>query len=239
MNKLFSFCAVAFSVLPLVCIGQTPEGDAPEAQPAVERPAPNNERGMARRGFQGAPNREDRTPGAEGNRRFPGPGPRPMLKFETFDINNDGVIDKEEFKKLQETVMRPPMPPRDGDRPRFDGDRPDGDRPRFDGDRPDGDRPRFDGDRPDGNRPGPKDRPNPNNLFKQLDANQDGVISFEEIPEENARLQELFKRLDVNKDNKVVKSEWKMPSPREGRSNRGEASRRNGSDRESNRSANE
>lgn len=210
MKKLFSFCAAALSFLPLVCIAQTPEIDAPEAQSAAERPAPNHERGMERRGYQGAPHREDRTPGAEGNRHFPGPGPRPMIKFETFDSNNDGVIDKEEFKKLQETVMRPPMPPRDGDRPRFDGDR-----------------------------PGPKDRPNPNHLFVELDANQDGVVSFEEIPEENTRLQELFKRLDVNKDNKVEKSEWKMPSPREGRSNRGDASRRKGSDRESYRSANE
>ncbi|MCL1996074.1 MAG: translation initiation factor IF-2, partial [Defluviitaleaceae bacterium] len=54
-------------------------------------------------------------------------------------------------------------PPRqDGDRPRYQGDRPprqDGDRPRYQGDRPprqDGDRPRYQGDRPprqDGDRP--------------------------------------------------------------------------------------
>ena len=247
MKKLLTVCVAAFLGLPIVCLAQAPESNlnGDDSRPAVDRPRDRDPGDrFDSRDFRGPQGRRDMAPPREGDRRFPGPGPRPELKFDMFDANQDGVIDKEEFKKLQEMFMRPPMPPREGqpwgdrgpkdrgpkengprgDRPQFDGDRPqfDGDRPQFDGNRPqfDGDRPQFDGDRPAGDRPA-GDRPNPNNFFKRLDVNQNGVIEKEEIPPRNERFLELFEKLDVNKDGKVESSEWKALQSREGRPGRG------------------
>jgi len=66
-----------------------------------------------------------------------------------------------------------------------------------------------DGKRPDGPRAEARpERPNPEAMFNRLDANHDGVITQNEIPEGMPeRLKHLLLQADKNHDGKITKAE--------------------------------
>ena len=67
---------------------------------------------------------------------------------------------------------------------------------------------------------GPKrERPNPEVIFKKLDANNDGSISLEEFKagpraqKDPAKAEEIFKKIDADGDGKVTLEEFKAHRP--------------------------
>lgn len=68
------------------------------------------------------------------------------------------------------------------------------------------------GERPPGAAAGRPEAGRPNPFFLLFDANQDGVISTEEV----AKASEVLKKLDQNRDGKITPEEFR-PKAREGR----------------------
>lgn len=82
-------------------------------------------------------------------------------------------------------------------------------------------------DKPPGPPPGPggpggRERPNPEAMFKKLDANADSSISLEEFKasprgqKDPARAEEAFKKMDKDSDGKVSLEEFKSGRPQRG-----------------------
>ncbi|MEO7319229.1 MAG: EF-hand domain-containing protein, partial [Chthoniobacteraceae bacterium] len=70
--------------------------------------------------------------------------------------------------------------------------------------------------------PGGRERPNPEEAFKKLDANSDNSLSLEEFKanprfqKEPARADEAFKKMDKDSDGKVSLEEFKTGRPQRG-----------------------
>jgi len=78
----------------------------------------------------------------------------------------------------------------------------------------------FAQDKPAGPPPGEhKPRPTPEDFFKKLDTNNDGVLSLEEFKagplgkKDPAKAEEIFKKLDTNNDGKLTLEEFKAGRP--------------------------
>lgn len=83
----------------------------------------------------------------------------------------------------------------------------------------------FGQDQPDGPQKGPRgpggpgQRPNPEEMFKKLDTNNDGTVSLDEFKaspigqKDAAKAEELFKKLDANADGGVTLEELKTNRP--------------------------
>ena len=109
----------------------------------------------------------------------------------TSDKNSDGKLSKEEFlagveaRRAQGREGRPGGPAGRGGEGRGPGDR-----------------------GPEGR--GPGDRPNPEEMFKKLDANSDGKVELSEVPEEGrGRFERMLEHADENKDKSIDAEEWK------------------------------
>ena len=67
--------------------------------------------------------------------------------------------------------------------------------------------------------PGGRERPNPGEAFKKLDANSDGSVSLEEFKagpraqKDPARAEEIFKKMDKDSDGKLTLEEFKAGRP--------------------------
>ncbi len=70
--------------------------------------------------------------------------------------------------------------------------------------------------------PGGREKPNPEEMFKKLDANSDASISLEEFKnsprgqKDAARAEEAFKKMDKDSDGKVTVEEFKTGRPQRG-----------------------
>ena len=162
-------------------------------------------------------------------------------RFAKVDANGDGVIDESEIKAAAEKVReaggrrgegamrrgegpegqtggfrRPPGT--EGGTPPPQGERPAGRRPE-EGARPEGKRPEGagpEGRRPEGGAGGPGGMlGNPEELFKHMDKNGDGVVDAAEFREASSQeLDNRFKRLDQNGDGKITLEEFKTGTER-------------------------
>jgi len=70
--------------------------------------------------------------------------------------------------------------------------------------------------------PGGRERPNPEEAFKKLDANSDKSVSLEEFKagprgqRDPARAEEVFKKMDKDSDGKLTLEEFKAARPPRG-----------------------
>jgi Ca2+-binding EF-hand superfamily protein len=245
--------AAAFAMAEL----RAAEQDKPEREPnaadspeARERdPAPESARGQGERrprdGAQGDRGPRDRGPrgGAQGERgpqdRGPGRGfdPWRFPLMAALDVDRDGRLSAKEIenaavalKKLDKNEDGTLTP--DELRPKFGGPGgPDG--PGGIGG-PGRGGPGFGGPRPDRDRPGRPEaggRPQGQDMVERLmrmDANGDGKVTKEEMPE---RLQRLLERMDANGDGAVDKEEGQKAAERFGRGDRPRGGRAAGGDR--------
>ena len=146
-------------------------------------------------------------------------GPRGPMTLFKFDANNDGVVTKDELPKdnkfvegmfnrtdadkdgkvtkEEEAAHKAELQKRYEQRKANAGDRPHRPQP------PKGQRPQ--GSRPDGFK-GPQGPRGPMTLFK-FDANNDGVVTKDELPKDNKFVEGMFNRTDADKDGKVTKEE--------------------------------
>ncbi len=87
-------------------------------------------------------------------------------------------------------------------------------------------------DKPAGGRPGGPGgegkRPNPEEIFKKLDANSDGAISLDEFKagpraqQDPAKAEEIFKKIDADSNGSVSLEEFKAHRPQHGPGGPGE-----------------
>ncbi|MBR0237263.1 MAG: hypothetical protein IJQ39_04135 [Thermoguttaceae bacterium] len=187
MKKAFLLAIIAAVVFPMISMADEPAAKPEPPKAQKERKAPQGPRG-------------------------------PMTLFQ-FDANSDGVVTKEELPtdnkffegmfdrtdadkdgkvtKEEEAARKAELQKRYEQRRANAGDRPQRPMP------PKGPRPQ--GNRPDGFR-GPRGPQQGPTLFR-FDANNDGVVTKDELPTDNKFFEGMFDRTDADKDGKVTKAE--------------------------------